>query len=1174
MEHKNVFKWMFVLMFIIVSSSFAFAEATPVVHLDLSNLVDLTGNGNDASVNSGSPTSITSYPSYSISGSSSPNSTNMPEGSTIGILDSPDFDFGNDMGVCLWYYSWSIGSEVDTIIAKDGGSGTNSAEFNLRVNGYSSKKFEFIFGNGASTRTVSSNVGITTGVWTHICGVKNSTSNQASLYINGVKQTSTQTLYSYTSSGNIRVNAETSGGNQGKGYYDEIWIFNGTPTQTQIENLFNYGNLNGPPPALELNNVTSYPRIATLESDLGTSFIPTYEDLGYGVDITITWYKNSSGVVTNVNTYDYTWLNSTLTSGVVVNTTIGQGMVTETLTDGDYWWSEITLFQYDSPTTWNELSVNSTEINVDVTFPSITLNPSNGFSTNNDTIISGYKYDLPINITFNDLNLFAAMINITCDVDGVIYNWNETNIGGQTYTQADTIDLNGYVPQKCTINLEASDEHTAELIPKYNVREDYKKLGFKTEANNDIEIETTDSARVDTKKNFDRYNFNFKYNDNKLKRDYYVRADNPIYFIEDSEYPAHFVVWNYEINRGNWIDFDLPDKNKYTYSVDKISNNEYKVTIESIVDETKLTPKKKGPLSFIGIGQDMTREELIEDTFALDDVTFNSIGGTNIYSASYEFYIGGLINVTGINIYDNSFINTYNVSVTQTSGTLPFSGVFSSVGSNLQIENVTNGTFNLQFNSPDTFTQTETGLVLNSGVKNINYSSYEHILTLQSRNIKTGVFLLNVNYTLVDGSFTSNYNSNGNTSYKVYVNATTFVATANASGYDEVNENITTTLKGTSTYIFDMPFIATFRLIDERTLEPFNISSPDTIRFLLICPDSTFTTIITEQNQSIPINCDYTKFKFTLEYGSTSYYRTQLIEPNDAFDVNVYLIDLDTTQAIFNNFVVDDLLADYTNVSIYIYKTIGNATDVITADFIDLEDKIGAYLIENNEYIVELRSTNQPTQSLGTYGASQTGSIYLRLYDFGLDPSTNNLYDRIYYNQWADKTNSTLMLYSIINDSNSLLTNINWTLYKDSITGDVLYTVSSTQDNIVLMYNATSNINDTIIGKLTITTPESSTGGFIDVRYLNQDNKVNLDIQGYLSQNFFNWMFIILLGTLALYATIKTANPLSLLLVGGAGMLNLFGLFTLSSVTIAIAGLVSFISLLKDVGRTSGEFQQ
>jgi hypothetical protein len=1158
MEHKNIFKWMFVLMLLVLGSGFAFAEGTPVVHYNFSSCTDLSGAGNDCTPISSPQTSFI-YPSYNTSGNSATSSYSFSSGSRVQISDSTDFDFGNDMGVCVWK-KWSSvpNNAFPHFIGRGAG---NSIEFSLGYDGYTPDRYFFRYANGATTKYVYANDVATTN-WTFICGVK--TPSEVSIWINGIKQTDTDTPYSFTSSDDIYAGAESAGGNPLTGNLDEVWIFDGAPTQEQILNIYNYGapggsNLN------TLTNIDVYPSVADTTDTLGVKYIPIINSPL--ANVSITWYKNSSGVVSNVNTYDYTWNN--VLNNTLYNTTVGTGSVDELLVDGDYWWAQLSLVSNE-----NNISYNTSIIAVDATFPEIFINPGTNFNTDNTSVISGYKYDLIYNFTFADQNLFAAMVNVTCVEDGQIYSWNVTNLTGQTYTQADTIDLNGYEPQKCTIVIEASDQHTAELIPKYNVREDYKKLGFKTEANNDIEIETTDSATVDTKKNFDRYNFNFKYNDNKLKREYYVRADNPIYFIEESEYPAHFVVWNYETNRGNWIDFDLPNKEDYTYTVNQISETEYKVVIDSKIKTAEnLKPKKKGPLRFIGIGEDMTSEELLLDAYGIEDVTFNSIGGTNIYSESYEFYIGGLINVTGINIYDNSSINTYNVSVTQTSGDLPYSGVVSSVGSNLQIENVTAGTFNLQFNSPDTFTQTETGLILNTTVKNINYSSYEHILTLRSRNIKTGAFLTDINYTLVDGSYTSNFNNVGD-SYIAYVNATTFSATSNTSGYDAVTEPIVTTTKGTSTHIFDMPFIATFRLIDERTLEPFNISSPDTIRFLLICPDSTYTTIITEQNQSIPINCDYTKFKFTLEYETTSYYRTQLIEPNDAFDVNVYLIDLDTTQAIFNNFVVDDLLADYTNVSLYIYKTIGNSTDVITADFIDLEDKIGAYLIENNEYIVELRSTNKPTQSLGSYGASDTGSIYLRLYDFGVSPSTNSLYDNVYYNQWSVKSNTSLMTYALINDSTNKVTNINWTLYKDSLTGDVLYTVSSTDNNILLMYNATTYMNNTIVGKLTVTTPESSTGAFTDVRILNINEKLNLDIQGYLSQNFFNWMFIILLGTLALYATIKTANPLSMLLVGGAGLLNLFGLFSLSSVTIAIAGLVSFISLLKDVGRTSGEFQQ
>ena len=38
-------------------------------------------------------------------------------------------------------------------------------------------------------------------------------------------------------------------------------------------------------------------------------------------------------------------------------------------------------------------------------------------------------------------------------------------------------------------------------------------------------------------------------------RSFIVKSDNKLVYLEDSEYPGHFVVWNEESKSGNWLDF-------------------------------------------------------------------------------------------------------------------------------------------------------------------------------------------------------------------------------------------------------------------------------------------------------------------------------------------------------------------------------------------------------------------------------------------------------------------------------------------------------------------------------------------------------------------------------------------------------------------------------------------
>ncbi|GAG98663.1 unnamed protein product, partial [marine sediment metagenome] len=47
---------------------------------------------------------------------------------------------------------------------------------------------------------------------------------------------------------------------------------------------------------------------------------------------------------------------------------------------------------------------------------------------------------------------------------------------------------------------------------------------------------------------------NFNYPIQSTSRVFYIESDNKIYYIEDSIYKTHFVVWNGK--HGNWIDFE------------------------------------------------------------------------------------------------------------------------------------------------------------------------------------------------------------------------------------------------------------------------------------------------------------------------------------------------------------------------------------------------------------------------------------------------------------------------------------------------------------------------------------------------------------------------------------------------------------------------------------------
>jgi len=228
-----------------------------------------------------------------------------------------------------------------------------------------------------------------------------------------------------------------------------------------------------------------------------------------------------------------------------------------------------------------ENSTNVTFTTYDLTNPIITLDSETQSYFNNNTVLDGiYNTELNLNITFADSFLFQTLVNVTCDDAGDLFVDNQVALTSETYNFVGSISVEGLPYQRCQIILSSSDSHTTTEIPEYDVEVLDNSIKYLTENNANIEITSNDiTSDVNSEKYIDRYNFEFAYSDNALLRSYTIKSDKEIFFIEWSNYPAHFVVWNYNTNTGNWIDFALDNSDEFTYIVNKISNYEYDVFI-------------------------------------------------------------------------------------------------------------------------------------------------------------------------------------------------------------------------------------------------------------------------------------------------------------------------------------------------------------------------------------------------------------------------------------------------------------------------------------------------------------------------------------------------------------------------------------------------------------------
>jgi len=362
-------------------------------------------------------------------------------------------------------------------------------------------------------------------------------------------------------------------------------------------------------------------------------------------------------------------------------------------------------------------------------------------------------------------------------------------------------------------------------------------------------------------------------------------------------------------------------------------------------------------------------------------------------------------------------------------------------------------------------------------------------------------------------------------------------------------------------------FIATINLFDETTGQPLNLNHTDEIRFLLFCPDRTETTILNQTTQNVTITCEYTKFRFSVDYNEENYFRSLILPQSEANNFSVYLLDLNTTNVIFNSFVLNDLLGVYQNVSMYIKKAINDEIVQIHADFADVENKVGAYLIESNQYFIEIHSVNQPTFNFGSYNADTSGEIILTLFNIGTKSSPTGWNSDVSMNTYLDnETTEDTLIVATYSDTGNNTNSVNFTVYKNRINSSVLYSSTSFDSDITFNFNASDYLGDTLVSSLFIDYADRT---YSYGKTVFENTTINLPTRSYIKQEYWQWFWLVLFTVIGVYATIRTASPVALLLCGIAGFLFAVGWFNLSIVVLALITLVSLVSFIKDRDRES-----
>ena len=176
-------------------------------------------------------------------------------GSFIDCGDRPEFEFADGIGFILaGWVKLAKFNDHQFIAGKSNWAGTSHSEYFLGLNNDS--KFHWVCNNGTNGGTCQSDNSFQSEVekegWTHVMGVRD-TSNNLTLYINGVAQADTETC-----TGNVGVSSQDFGigtrnnggtpdfgGDYFRGNIRDVRLYSGSATATELQDIFADTNCGG-----------------------------------------------------------------------------------------------------------------------------------------------------------------------------------------------------------------------------------------------------------------------------------------------------------------------------------------------------------------------------------------------------------------------------------------------------------------------------------------------------------------------------------------------------------------------------------------------------------------------------------------------------------------------------------------------------------------------------------------------------------------------------------------------------------------------------------------------------------------------------------------------------------------------------------------------------------------
>lgn len=535
-----------------------------------------------------------------------------------------------------------------------------------------------------------------------------------------------------------------------------------------------------------------------------------------------------------------------------------------------------------------------------------------------------------------------------------------------------------------------------------------------------------------------------------------------------------------------------------------------------------------------------------------DGTKINILGGDFLsYLAGDIPFNESAIKINGYQINTNNTIQNFSVVVENGSTFNSLNGT-ATVFANTQLINFT-------------VTSDENGgyynkTILNHPItENKNVTLYQAILNLVFKHLLSKEDLNSVNLT------STYYNGVYNTNDKLYFQKGNYSFFADKYNYGNDTENISLNSLDNSTIIFYLSPDLNVSIYDEATKDLFDIPSADEIKVTIVCSNNTgiFEQVINNNQFTYTPSCVFDKLRFDVTYGSETYFRTL---PNinqfnkNNFDFSVWLVNLNTSNVVLTFFNAVDLFGDYKDKKLIIEKTINEKTYIITGDDLDIEDKLSAYLLQSQEYTLELLSSNKPTRILGNYFSDISKEASIRLFDLDLQASLNNFEAKISsYVVMTNESNS-IKIRAYINGDSNLIRSATFTVRNNTATGNILYQGEGLlTDNGIEWSYGVPDINSNYWTQLSYIGTDGTSESYNN--FFRGNDKVDFQYK-FLNKEYQQWLFFLLFLILGFTASIASSNIFAILITGLAAFLNILGWIHLADTPIRTAILLGLIALI------------